>query len=57
MITNKPNGDKFFLGVRVYNGDRKAPVRWLECLGHAAASVAVMFFLIFWLGIDDMGVL
>ena len=57
MITNKPNGDVFFMGVRVYNGDRKAPVRWLECLGYVAASVAVMFFLIFWLGIDDMGVL
>lgn len=57
MITNHPNGDVFFMGVRVYNGDRKAPVRWLECLGYVAASVAVMFFLIFWLGIDDMGVL
>lgn len=57
MIKTKPNGDVFFMGVRVYNGYRKAPVRWLECLGYAAASVAVMFFLIFWLGIDDMGVL
>lgn len=54
MTKTKLNGDVFFMGVRVYNGDRKAPVRWLECLGYVAASVAVMFFLIFWLGIDDM---
>lgn len=57
MITNKPNGDEYFLGVRIYNGYRKAPVRWFECVGYVAASIAIMFFLIFWLGIDDMGVL
>lgn len=51
MITNKPNGDVFFMGVRVYNGDRKAPVRWLEILGYIIAVPVLFSLLVLWLSV------
>lgn len=42
--THKPNGDIYIGRVRVYDGYRQSPVRWVEILGAVAATGA--FFLI-----------
>lgn len=53
MIKDGLNGDKYLFGVLVYNGKRKAPVRWLEMLGYVGLSAIFLYFVFIWIVVEQ----
>lgn len=52
MIKDGLSGDKYLFGVLVYNGERQAPVRWLEGLGYAVLLPIIGFLMVVGLSAD-----
>lgn len=51
MIEERLDGDIYLLGVRIYNGKRQAPVRWVELLMYVFGFVGFMALLTIWLSV------
>lgn len=54
MIHYRLNGDIYLGPVRVFNGKRGSPVRWVWVLGALIGVPILIFLIIFWLGFDGL---
>lgn len=52
--THKANGDIYFCGVRIYNGYRQEPVRWVEILLYIIGTPIIFFLFVLVLGADAL---
>lgn len=51
MIEERLDGDIYLFGIRIYNGKRQAPVRWVAIVLDVLVFVVLMAFLTIWLSV------
>lgn len=54
MIHYRINGDIYLGPIRVFNGKRGSPVRWVWVLGALIGAPSLFFLIILWLGFDGL---
>ena len=51
MIEERLDGDIYLFGVRIYNGKRQSPVRWVSIILNIVVFFIMMSLLILWLSV------